>query len=73
MKDLNKMENKMENKLNTANARLNIFIREWVLVLAMFLVFPVKSVKIVAYKWHLWIQKWESIINKDHEDYFNSK
>lgn len=54
------------------NRKTDTIIREVVLILAAIIIFPLKSIRILAFKWHLWIQKWESEIRKDHEDYFKN-
>lgn len=60
------------NKAEKLNRKTDTFIRESVLILASIIIFPFKTIRILAFKWHLWIQKWESEIRKDHEDYFNN-
>lgn len=59
-------------KAESLNRKTDTIIREIVLILAATIIFPLKSIRILAFKWHLWIQKWESEIRKDHEDYFNN-
>lgn len=61
----------MKTDLKNAERKLDIFIREIVLILACIVLFPFKSIRVLAFKWHLWIQKWEAEIRKDHEDYLN--
>lgn len=60
------------NKAEKLNRKADTFIRELVLILASIIIFPFKTIRILAFKWHLWIQKWESEIRKDHEDFFNN-
>jgi len=61
----------MKTDLKNEERKLDIFIREIVLILACIVLFPFKSIRVLAFKWHLWIQKWETEIRKDHEDYLN--
>lgn len=59
-----------EEKLQKLERKVDIFIREAVLIMACICIFPFKSIRVLAFKWHLWIQKWESEIRKDHEQFF---
>lgn len=59
-------------KAEKLNRKADVIIREIFLILASIIIFPFKSIRILAFKWHLWIQKWESEIRKDHEDFFNN-
>ena len=51
---------------------IKYLIREIMLLMACIVVFPIRTVVILAYKWHLWVQKWDIKINKDHEDFYNN-
>lgn len=57
-------------KVEELDRKVDVFIREVVLLLACVVLFPFKSIRILAFKWHLWIQKWEAEIRKDHDEYF---
>ena len=57
-------------KIDKFESFANILLREIILYLACIVIFPLKSIRIIAYKWHIWIQKWDSRIKKDHEEFF---
>lgn len=57
-------------KTNTFERFANILLREIILYLSCIILFPLKSIRIIVYKWHLWIQKWDYRIKKDHEEFF---
>ena len=51
---------------------IKYLIREIMLLMACIVVFPIRTIVILAYKWHLWVQKWDKKIKKDHEDFYNN-
>lgn len=49
------------------------FLRELVLFMAAISIFPFMTVRVLVWKWHVWIRESELRIKEDHEDFENLK
>ena len=56
---------------NIKRNKFEIFIREILLIWAFFFLFPIKSIRALAWRWEIWLKKVDKEIDKGHEDYFN--
>jgi hypothetical protein len=46
-------------------------IRELVLYFAAIILFPLKTIRALIWKWYFWLEKVDAKIKKDHDEYYN--
>lgn len=49
---------------------VQILIRELVLYFASLVLFPIRTVRVLVWKWHFWLKSTEAKIKEDHETFF---
>lgn len=50
--------------------KVDVFIREVLQIWAFFFLYPIKTVRALAWRWEVWLKKVDREIEKGHDDFF---